>query len=146
MNLHHILKQKLKSIMYLIFIVHAVLGPQKKTQCLENVTVYSTCCKQGTSISLLLATSSKFSCCSKVLSTLSSVMQKHRRDDSTGSFILAKTTNLAIYGTHINSLYSCVANPTVSKTWWQSASQNLRETKTKYQKYKNKEISKPNHH
>lgn len=107
--------------MYLIFIVHAVLGPQKKTQCLENVTesavtVYSTCCKQGTSISLLLATSSKFSCCSKVLSTLSSVMQKHRREDSTGSFILAKTTNLAIYGTHINSLYSCVANPTVSKT------------------------------
>ena len=95
-------------------------------------------------MSLLLATSSKFSCCSKVLSTLSSVMQKHRREDSTGSFILAKTTNLAIYGTHINSLYSCVAIPTVSKTWWQSASQNLRKTKTRQkQKYKN-EISKPN--
>lgn len=54
------------------------------------------CCKECTSMSLLLATSSKFSCCSKVLSTLSSVMQKQRKLDSTGSFILANITNFAI--------------------------------------------------
>lgn len=53
-------------------------------------------CEKHTSMSLLLATSSKFSCCSKVLSTLSSVMQKQRKLDSTGSFILANITNFAI--------------------------------------------------
>lgn len=78
-------------------------------------------------MSLLLATSSKFSCCSRVLSTLSSVIQKHLSLDSTGSFILANTTNLAMYGTQISSLYSCVAKPTVSGIWWQSANQNLYE-------------------
>lgn len=79
-----------------------------------------------TSISLLRATSSKFSCCSRVLSTLSSVMQKQRSRASTASFILANTTNLARYGTQISSRYNWDARPTVSGIWWQSASQNLR--------------------
>lgn len=131
MNLYQNFKTKTKINNELeIYSTCYIMTSKWKTPYLENVIEW-TCWKQGTSMSLLLATSSKFSCCSKVLSTLSSVMQKHRREDSTGSFILAKTTNLAIYGTHINSLYSCVANPTVSKTWWQSASQNLRKTKTK---------------
>lgn len=79
-----------------------------------------------TSISLLRATSSKFSCCSRVLSTLSSVMQKQRSRASTTSFILANTTNLARYGTQISSRYNWDARLTVSGIWWQSASQNLR--------------------
>lgn len=77
-------------------------------------------------MSLLRATSSKFSCCSRVLSTLSSVMQKQRSRASTVSLLLANTTNLARYGTQISSRYNWDARLTVSGIWWQSASQNLR--------------------
>lgn len=80
-----------------------------------------------TSTSLLLATSEKFSCCSRVLSTLSSVIQKHRNLASMGSCDLAKTTNLAIYGTQIISLYTCDAKETDSWICRQSISQNLQK-------------------
>lgn len=59
-----------------------------------------------TSTSRLRATSVKFSCCSRVLSILSSVMQKHRSRASMGSRVFANMTNLAIYGTQMISLYS----------------------------------------
>lgn len=82
-----------------------------------------------TSTSRLRATSVKFSCCSRVLSILSSVMQKQRSLASMGSRVFAKMTNLAIYGTQIISLYSWEAKLTDSWTCLQSISQNLKEIK-----------------
>lgn len=57
-----------------------------------------------TSTSLLLATSVKCSCCSKVLSSLSSVMQNTLSLASNGSTRFANTTNLAMNGTCMASL------------------------------------------
>lgn len=53
-------------------------------------------CPLLTSTSRLRATSVKFSCCSNVLSILSSVIQKQRSRASIGSCVLAKMTNLAM--------------------------------------------------
>lgn len=97
--------------------------------CIACVCVCRLACELQfhTSMSLLRATSSKFSCCSSVLSTLSSVMQKQRMLNSMWSIILANTTNLAKYGTQISSRYSWDAKPTVSLICWQSANQNLQK-------------------
>ena len=110
-----------------------------------------------TSTSLLLATSVKFSWCSKVLSSLSSVIQNTLSLASIVSTLLANTTNLfkkkkknlvfpSVYfflpfrlmrvcytyldikGTCIASLYSSVAIFVASPTFRQSMSQNLADT------------------
>lgn len=52
-------------------------------------------------------------------------MQKQRRRASIGSWVLAKMTNLAMYGTQIISRYTCVAKLTDSWACRQSISQNL---------------------